>query len=87
MYFVFSGTRAVVDLVDRADYDPTNRVTYEIFLIFPVAVLDTVFYVWVCTSLSGLSVSEAVFSYGGATLVGGIVSFTVVCLMWVGGLL
>jgi GntP family gluconate:H+ symporter len=44
-------------------------------------------YFWVCTSLSGLSVSQAVFSYGGATLVGGIVSFAVVCLMWTAGLL
>ncbi len=39
-------------------------------------------YFWVCTSLSRLSVPDAVFSYGGATLVGGIVSFLVVCVMW-----
>ena len=39
-------------------------------------------YFWVCTSLSKLSVTDAVFSYGGATLVGGIVSFTTVCVMW-----
>ena len=44
-------------------------------------------YFWVCTSLSKLSVGEAVFSYGGATFVGGIVSFIVVCLLWVGGLI
>ena len=43
-------------------------------------------YFWVCTSLSKLSVPDAVFSYGGATLVGGIVSFFVVCLMWTVGL-
>ncbi len=43
-------------------------------------------YFWVCTSLSRLSVPDAVFSYGGATLVGGIVSFLVVCLFWITGL-
>tara|TARA_R110000824_G_scaffold52692_3_gene146051 strand:+ start:37218 stop:38591 length:1374 start_codon:yes stop_codon:yes gene_type:complete len=40
-------------------------------------------YFWVCTSLSRLSVPDAVFSYGGATLVGGLASFMTVCLMWV----
>jgi len=44
-------------------------------------------YFWVCTSLSRLSVPDAVFSYGGATLVGGLVSFAVVCLMWWVGLI
>ena len=44
-------------------------------------------YFWVCTSLSKLSVNDAIFGYGGATLVGGIVSFLVVCLMWVTGLI
>ena len=44
-------------------------------------------YFWVCTSLSGLRVNDAIFGYGGATLVGGIVSFLVVCLMWVTGLI
>ena len=39
-------------------------------------------YFWVCTSLSTLSVSDAILSYGGATLVGGVVSFAVVCLLW-----
>ena len=39
-------------------------------------------YFWVCTSLSGLSVKDAIFSYGGATLVGGIISFLMVCLFW-----
>jgi len=39
-------------------------------------------YFWVCTSLSRLRVPDAVFAYGGATLVGGIVTFLVVCLMW-----
>ena len=38
-------------------------------------------YFWVCTSLSRLSVPDAVFSYGGATLVGGLVSFMTVCVM------
>jgi GntP family gluconate:H+ symporter len=44
-------------------------------------------YFWVCTSLSGLKVSDAIFGYGGATLVGGIVSFMAVCAMWGIGLI
>lgn len=44
-------------------------------------------YFWVCTSLTKLSVADAVFSYGGATLVGGIVSFICVCIMWSMGLI
>jgi GntP family gluconate:H+ symporter len=44
-------------------------------------------YFWICTSLTRLSVADAVFSYGGATLVGGVVSFTVVCGMWMSGLI
>lgn len=44
-------------------------------------------YFWVCTSLSQLSANDAVFAYGGATLVGGIVSFIVVCTMWATGLI
>jgi len=44
-------------------------------------------YFWVCTSLSRLSVPDAVFSYGGATLVGGLVSFLSVCVMWGTGLI
>ena len=39
-------------------------------------------YFWVCTSLSKLKVSDAILSYGGATLVGGVVSFAVVCILW-----
>jgi GntP family gluconate:H+ symporter len=39
-------------------------------------------YFWVCTSLSKLSVAEAILSYGGATLIGGIVTFACVYLMW-----
>ena len=39
-------------------------------------------YFWVCTSLSRLTVSDAILSYGGATLVGGVVSFAVVCVLW-----
>ena len=39
-------------------------------------------YFWVCTSLSRLPVNEAIFGYGGATLVGGIVSFAAVCVLW-----
>ena len=44
-------------------------------------------YFWVCTSLSGLKVNDAIFAFGGATLVGGIVSFLAVCLMWSFGLI
>ena len=44
-------------------------------------------YFWVCTSLSKLQVNDAIFGYGGATLVGGIVSFLTVCLMWTTGLI
>ena len=39
-------------------------------------------YFWVCTSLSKLRVADAILGYGGATLVGGIVSFLTVCAMW-----
>ncbi len=39
-------------------------------------------YFWVCTSLSRLSVNEALLAYGGATLVGGIVTFLSVCGLW-----
>ena len=39
-------------------------------------------YFWVCTSLSKLTVSDAILSYGGATLIGGVVSFIAVCVMW-----
>ncbi len=44
-------------------------------------------YFWVCTSLSKLSVNDAIFSYGGATLVGGVASFIVVYVMWVMGII
>ena len=44
-------------------------------------------YFWVCTSLTKLSVADAVLSYGGATLVGGLVSFATVCALWVTGLI
>jgi GntP family gluconate:H+ symporter len=44
-------------------------------------------YFWVCTSLSRLSVNEAIFGYGGATMVGGLVSFMTVCIMWAIGLI
>ena len=43
-------------------------------------------YFWVCTSLSKLSVNDAILGYGGATLVGGIVSFLIVCAMWTLGI-
>lgn len=44
-------------------------------------------YFWVCTSLSKLEVRDAILSYGGATLVGGIVSFITVYVMWGTGLI
>lgn len=39
-------------------------------------------YFWVCTSLSRLTVNEAMLAYGGATLVGGVVTFLCVCALW-----
>ncbi len=44
-------------------------------------------YFWVCTSLSQLKVSDAILCYGGATFIGGVVSFAVVCVMWSVGLI
>ncbi len=44
-------------------------------------------YFWVCTSLSTLKVGEAIISYGGTTLVGGLCSFLTVCIMWTLGLI
>jgi GntP family gluconate:H+ symporter len=43
-------------------------------------------YFWVCTSLTKLKVSDAIMSYGGVTLVGGVFSFLTVCVMWALGL-
>jgi GntP family gluconate:H+ symporter len=43
-------------------------------------------YFWVCTSLSRLEANQAILAYGGATLLGGIVSFAAVWIMWVVGL-
>ena len=44
-------------------------------------------YFWICTSLTRLSPGSAVMAYGGATLVGGVVSFLAVCVMWKVGLI
>jgi len=44
-------------------------------------------YFWVCTSLSKLPVNDAILGYGGATLIGGIVSFAVVWVMWAFGVI
>jgi len=44
-------------------------------------------YFWVCTSLTRLKPADAIYAYGGVTLVGGIVSFLAVCGMWVIGLI
>lgn len=44
-------------------------------------------YFWVCTSLSKLDARDAMFAYGGSTLVGGVVSFLSIWLMWATGLI
>ncbi len=44
-------------------------------------------YFWVCTSLSGLKVNDAIMAYGGATLIGGLASFATVCVFWSVGLI
>lgn len=42
-------------------------------------------YFWVCTSLSKLSLKEALLGYGGVTFVGGAASFAAVYVMWITG--
>lgn len=42
-------------------------------------------YFWVCTSLSRMELKAALVSYGGVTLVNGVVAFGCVYLMWVVG--
>jgi GntP family gluconate:H+ symporter len=44
-------------------------------------------YFWVCTSLSKLTVREALFGYGGVTFVGGTASFAAVWVMWAMGVI
>jgi len=44
-------------------------------------------YFWVCTSLSGLKVNDAIFAYGGATLLNGLGAFGTIWLLWAVGLL
>ncbi len=44
-------------------------------------------YFWVCTSLTKLEVSDAILSYGGVTLVGGVFSFLAAWVMWAAGLI
>ncbi len=44
-------------------------------------------YFWVCTSLTRMPVNEAILGYGGATLVGGLASFSTVCAMWGAGVI
>ena len=43
-------------------------------------------YFWVCTSLTRMPVNEALLGYGGASLICGLVSFLVVCVMWALGI-
>jgi GntP family gluconate:H+ symporter len=42
-------------------------------------------YFWVCTSLSGMPLRSALISYGGVSLVNGVVSMAAVWAMWVVG--
>lgn len=44
-------------------------------------------YFWVCTTLTKLDVRDAILSYGGATLVGGVTSFAAVYVMWAAGII
>jgi GntP family gluconate:H+ symporter len=44
-------------------------------------------YFWVCASLSRMSLKAALISYGGVTLVNGVVSMAVVYAMWVVGMI
>lgn len=44
-------------------------------------------YFWVCASLSRMPLRSALISYGGVTLVNGIVSMAVVYLLWATGLI
>jgi GntP family gluconate:H+ symporter len=44
-------------------------------------------YFWVCTSLSRMPLRSALISYGGVTLVGGVVAMLVVYALWSAGLL
>ncbi|MEX0707339.1 MAG: SLC13 family permease [Woeseia sp.] len=44
-------------------------------------------YFWVCTSLSGLRVNDAILAYGGATFIGGMTSFAAVWIMWASGII
>ena len=42
-------------------------------------------YFWVCTSLSRMSLRSALISFGGVTLVNGLVSMAAVYVMWAVG--
>ncbi|MBA2694148.1 MAG: L-lactate permease, partial [Rubrobacter sp.] len=44
-------------------------------------------YFWICTTLSRMPLRSALISYGGGTLVGGIVCMVVVYILWVLGLI
>jgi len=39
-------------------------------------------YFWICTSLTKMDVKDAILGYGGATLIGGMVTFAAVYAMW-----
>jgi len=43
-------------------------------------------YFWVCTSLSKLRPNDAMVAYGGATFIGGVVSFVTLWVLWEAGL-
>ena len=44
-------------------------------------------YFWVVTSLSKMNLKNALLSYGGATLVGGTVSFAATWILWAAGII
>lgn len=44
-------------------------------------------YFWICTTLSRMPLRSALISYGGGTLVGGVVCMVVVYILWVLGLI
>ncbi len=44
-------------------------------------------YFWICTTLSRMPLRSALISYGGGTLVGGVVCMVVVYILWAVGLI
>jgi GntP family gluconate:H+ symporter len=44
-------------------------------------------YFWVCTSLSRMSLAAAMTSFGGVTLINGLVAMAAVYAMWLAGII